>query len=79
MEAIMNVKSHHTTKELKTLYRIEKNARLAQRIHGVYLASKELTCPEIMNITGAARRTIQQWVHKYNKQGIAGLKDKPHR
>ncbi|KKL52510.1 hypothetical protein LCGC14_2284730 [marine sediment metagenome] len=77
MEAIMNVKSHHTTKELKTLYRIEKNARLAQRIHGVYLASKELTCPEIMNITGAARRTIQQWVHKYNKQGIAGLKDKP--
>ncbi len=73
----MNVESHHTTKELQTLYRIEKNTRLAQRIHGVYLASKELTCPEIMNITGAARRTIQQWVHKYNKQGIVGLKDKP--
>jgi len=77
MEAIMNVKSHHTTKELQTLYRSEKNARLAQRIHGVYLASKGLTCPEIMSITGAARRTIQQWVHKYNKQGIVGLKDKP--
>jgi len=77
MEAIMNVKSHHKTKELQTLYRVEKDARFAQRIHGVYLASKGLTCPEIMNITGAARRTIQQWVHKYNKQGIAGLKDKP--
>jgi transposase len=77
MEAIMKVESHHTTKELQTFYRIEKNARLAQRIHGVYLASKKLTCPEIMNITGAARRTIQQWVHKYNKQGIVGLKDKP--
>ncbi len=73
----MNVESHHTTKELQTLYRTEKIARLAQRIHGVYLASKGLTCPQIMNITGAARRTIQQWVHKYNKQGIAGLKDKP--
>jgi len=77
MEAIMNVKSHHTTKELKTLYRTEKIARLAQRIHGVYLASKGLTCPQIMAITGAARRTIQQWVHKYNKQGIVGLKAKP--
>jgi transposase len=77
MEAVMNVKSHHTTKELKTRYRIEKNARLSQRIHGVYLAGKGLTCPQIMNITGAARRTIQQWVHKYNKQGILGLKDKP--
>jgi len=77
MEAIMNVKSHHTTEELRLLYRTEKNARLALRIHGVYLASKGLTCPEIMAITAAARRTIQQWVHKYNKQGIAGLRDKP--
>lgn len=54
----MNVKSHHTTKELRTLYRTEKNAKLAQRIHGVYLASKGLTCPEIVSITVAARRTI---------------------
>ena len=73
----MNVKSHHTTGELRSLYRTEKNAKLAQRIHGVYLASKGLTCPEIMFITAAARRTIQQWVYKYNEQGIAGLKDKP--
>ena len=72
----MNVKTHHTLEELKTLYRSEKNAKLAQRIHGLYLASKGLTCPQIMNITGVARRTIQQWVHKYNKQEIAGLKDK---
>jgi len=73
----MNVKFQHTTKELQTLYRIEKNSRLAQRIHGVSLAGKGLTCPQIMAITGAARRTIQQWVHKYNEQGIVGLKDKP--
>ena len=73
----MNVKTHHTLEELKTLYRSEKKAKLAQRIHGLYLASKGLTSPQIMTITGAARRTIQQWVHKYNRQGIAGLKDKP--
>ena len=73
----MNVKSHHTAEELQTLYRTEKNATLAQRIHGVYLASKGLTCPEIMAITAVARRTIQQWVHKYNNRSIAGLRDKP--
>lgn len=73
----MNVEPHHTTEELRTLYRTEKNARLAQRIHGVYLASKGLTCPEIMAIMTAARRTIQQWVHKYNEQGIVELKNKP--
>jgi hypothetical protein len=38
----MNVKSHHTSEELRTFYRTEKNAKLAQRIHGVYLASKRL-------------------------------------
>ncbi|MCP4605360.1 MAG: hypothetical protein GY847_33375, partial [Proteobacteria bacterium] len=49
-----HVESHHTTVELRTLYRTETNAKLAQRIQGVYLASKGLTCPEIMAITAAA-------------------------
>lgn len=73
----MNLKDHHTKQELQTLYRTEKDARLARRMHAIYLAARGLSCPQIMTITGAARRTIQQWVRKYNKQGIDGLKDKP--
>ena len=73
----MNVKPHHTLKELQELYGTEKNGRLARRIHGVYLASKGLSCPEIMEITGAGRRTIQQWVHQYNTGDIEALKDSP--
>jgi len=73
----MNVKDHHTTRELQRLYRKEKNARLARRIQGIYLASKGLTCSQITTVTGSARRTIQQWLYKYNKQGIKGLKEKP--
>ncbi len=64
----MNVKPHHSLQELQKLYRVEKNARLARRIHGLYLARKGLTCPQIMEITGSARRAIQQWIHKYNPQ-----------
>lgn len=73
----MNIKDHHTTKELQTLYRDQRDARLARRIHAVYLASQGWSCPEIMAITGAGRRTVQQWVHKYNQHGIDGLTDKP--
>ncbi len=73
----MNIKDHHTIQELQALYRKEKDARLARRMHGVYLAASGLSCTQIMTITGAARRTIQQWVHKYNKHRIDGLKDKP--
>jgi len=71
----MNVNLHHTLKELKTFYRSATNARLARRIHGVYLASKGLTCPQITEITGSGRRTIQQWVAKYNAGGIGALND----
>jgi len=73
----MNIKDHHTAQELKTLYSTEKDARLARRIHGVYLAARRLSCTQIMTVTWAARRTIQQWIHKYNEHGIDGLKDKP--
>lgn len=72
----MNIKDHHTTKELKTLYRGQEDARLARRIHAVYLASKGWSCLDIVAITGAGRRTVQQWVHKYNKHGIDGLTDR---
>ena len=73
----MNVEPHHTPEELKTLYRSEMNARLARRIQGVYLARMGRTCPEIIRITGAARRTVQKWIAKYNHGGIDELIDKP--
>jgi len=73
----MNVASHHTVDQLKTLYRTETHARLARRIQGVYLAKRGRTCPEIMRITGAARRTVQQWLAKYNRGGLDELFDKP--
>jgi transposase len=73
----MNVKAYHTLQGLLKLYKSQSNPRLARRIHGIYLAAKGLTCIQIMEITGAKRRTVQQWVRRYNKDGIAGLPDKP--
>jgi len=58
----MNVEPHHTLDQLKMLYRTEMNARPAPRIQGVYLAKMGRTRPEIMRITGAAGRTVQQWL-----------------
>ena len=73
----MNVVSHHTLDQLQRLYRTQMKARLARRIQGVYLAKMGQTCPEIMRITGAARRTVQQWLAKYNRGGLDDLFDKP--
>ena len=73
----MNVEAHHISQELLKLYKSQSNPRLARRIHGIYLAAKGLSCTQVMEITGAKRRTVQQWVHRYNKDGIDGLPDKP--
>ena len=73
----MTVKPHNALKQLQRLYRSQRNARLARRIQGVYLAKMGLTCPQIMKITGSARRTIQQWLAKYNRGGLDELSEKP--
>jgi len=73
----MNVEPHHGIEELQDLYRTETNTRMARRIQGVCLAKRGLTCSQIMAITGAGRRTVQQWIAKYNRGGINELIDKP--
>jgi len=73
----MNVQHHDTVDELHRLYRAEPNARMARRIHGVWLARRGRTCPQIMDVTGAGRRSIQLWVAKYNAGGVDELLEKP--
>ena len=73
----MNVEPHHSIKELQHLHRSEINARMARRIKGVWLARRGLSCSKIMDVTGAKRRTIQEWVERYNRGGIERLFDQP--
>jgi transposase len=73
----MNVKAYHTLAGLLKLYKSQSNPILARRIHGIYLAAKGLTCTQITETIGAKRRTVQRWVRRYNKDGIAGLADEP--
>lgn len=73
----MNVMHHNTVEELHTLYRTEMTARMARRIQAVWLARQGKTCRAIMDVTGAARRTVFDWMAKYNRGGIDELLDRP--
>ena len=73
----MNVLHHHTIDELRTLYRMEADARMARRIQAVWLARQGLTCRAVMDVTGAAQRTVFDWIAKYNRGGIDELLDRP--
>ena len=73
----MHIEAHHSVDELYTCYRMETEARMARRIQGVWLARRGRTCPEIMKLTGAGRRTVQTWISKYNAGGLDALLDRP--
>ena len=71
----MKVELYHPTSELKKLFRKEQNPRLAARTRAVYLALMDKTAPEIGDLLGYSRRTVQNWIYAYNRQGIEGLKE----
>lgn len=75
----MDVELYHTSVELKRLVRREKDVRMATRIRAVYLALMGKSAPEIATVLGYRRRTIQNWIYAYNKQGLEGLQDSPGR
>ena len=57
----MKIEWYHTTSELKTLFRKEKDPRLAARIRAVYLGLLGKSAPQIATLLGYSRRTVQNW------------------
>ena len=45
----------------------------------VILALAGRTAPEVAEALGAGRRTVQEWVKRYNAEGLDGLVDRPGR
>jgi len=72
----MQVQTHHTTEQLRQLARKENSGRVAVRILAVASAMEKKTAPEIAVSSGAARRSIQDWVRRYNRGGVEKLRDK---
>ena len=73
----MTVVEHHSVEELQTLFQREREARLAKRLWIVWQARLGRTAPEIAEGIGLSRRAAQEWVRRYNVEGLAGLQTKP--
>lgn len=72
----MNVKPHLAIEELKRLERREKNAERARRMRVVILGMEGWTAPAVAMATGLSRRVCQQWVARFNADGLSGLDDR---
>lgn len=73
----MHVEAHDTVEELEQAVRRERVGRVRDRIHGVLLARRGYTAPEIAATLSVSRRAVQGWVCRYNQEGLAKLPDAP--
>lgn len=75
----MHVSDHLSLDQLEALADHEVGKNRFLRLRAVILALRGRTAPEIAEALGVGRRTVQQWVARYNAEGIGGLDDRPGR
>lgn len=50
-----------------------EESRYDHRLHGVLLVAQGLTCPDVAHLLGDAPRTVEYWVHRFDRDGLGGL------
>ena len=53
--------------------RRSEESRYDHRLHGVLLVAQGMTCPEVAQLLGDAPRSVEYWVGRFEKEGLAGL------
>jgi transposase len=53
--------------------RRSEESRYDHRLHGVLLVVQGMTCPEVALLLGDAPRSVEYWVGRFEKDGLAGL------
>lgn len=75
----MDVAAHDTEQRLQQLTERESRADRAKRLRTVLLAKQGFTASEIATCTGFSCRSVQEWVLRYNREGLDGLNTRPGR
>lgn len=75
----MQITEHDSIAALQRLAKKERDGRVRQRIQGVILARRGLTCFQVAGALGVSDRTARDWAARYNRDGFAGLQEQPGR
>ena len=61
--------------DLQDEIRRSEESRYDHRLHGVLLVAQGMSCPEVAKLLGDSSRTVQYWVHRFEHEGLAGLRE----
>ena len=55
--------------------RRSEESRYDHRLHGVLLVAQGMSCPDVAGLLGDAPRSVENWVRRFEKNGLAGLRE----
>ena len=70
------IAKERTPAELRALARRERDGRVSSRLLALANALDGMRRDEAARAAGMDRQTLRDWVHRYNAEGVAGLRDR---
>jgi transposase len=65
-----------TPAELRAMARRERDGRVSARLLALANALDGMSREDAARAAGMDRQTLRDWVHRYNEEGLAGLRDR---
>ena len=77
MPAPLPINTDRDAAELRRLARRERDGRVSARLLALANALDGLPREDAARLAGMTGQTLGDWVHRYNAEGIDGLRDRP--
>jgi transposase len=77
MPAPLPIRTDRSPAELRRLARRERDGRLSARLLALANALDGLRREQAARLAGMTGQTLGDWIHRYNTEGVAGLRDRP--
>lgn len=73
----LTVKSTLNPNDLAKIAKREPNPRVRQRLLAIRLVVMANTVPQAAKAVGLKERQTRNWIHRFNAEGVNGLRDRP--
>jgi transposase len=77
MPAPLPIRADHRPAELRRLARLERDGRVSARLLALANALEGIAREAAARLAGMTGQTLGDWVHRYNEEGVEGLRDRP--
>jgi len=77
MPAPLPIRTDRSPAELRRLTRRERDGRVSARLLALANALDGLPREQAARLAGMTGQTLGDWVHRYDEEGVEGLRDRP--